>query len=92
MQAYIVYDIKERKRREVSFFHSIIHEGFFPFRDKKMWSEEEKLLPKHFTPKFEDIITPLEFKKYSFSDEEEKEILHRHLKGTYGCTRWGGVP
>lgn len=49
MQAYIVWDIKERKKREVSFFHSIVHEGFYPFREKLGWSEEEKRLPRSFS-------------------------------------------
>ena len=49
MQAYVVYDMKERKKREVSFFHTKIHEGFFPMRDKRVWSEEEKCLPKRFS-------------------------------------------
>jgi hypothetical protein len=79
MQAYIVWDIKERKKREVSFFHSIVHEGFYPFREKLGWSEEEKRLPRSFTPFFEDLLTPEEFKKYSFSEKEEKEILDKYF-------------
>jgi hypothetical protein len=75
MQAYIVWDIKERKKREISFFHSVIHEGFYPFRNKKLWNEEEKSLPLSFTPRLEDIIIPEEFSKYKYTEEEEKEIL-----------------
>ena len=81
MQAYIVWDIKERKKREVSFFHSIIHEGFFPFRDKKIWSEEEKHLPSSFSPRLEDILTPDELTKYGYTEDEEKEILREYFSG-----------
>ena len=79
MQAYLVWDIKERKKREVSFFHSVVHEGFYPFRNKKLWSKEERDLPLCFSPTFEDIITEEEFKKFDFSKEEEKEILEKYF-------------
>jgi hypothetical protein len=79
VQAYLVWDIKEKKKREVSFFHSIIHEGFYPFRNKKLWSEEERKLPSCFSPTFEDIITEEEFRKFDFSEEEEKEILEKYF-------------
>ena len=79
MQAYLVWDIKERKKREVSFFHTIIHEGFYPWREKKLWSKEERELPRNFSPTFEDILTPTEFKKFCFTEEEEKEILREYF-------------
>ena len=79
MQAYIVWDIRERKKREVSFFHSIIHEGFYPFREKGIWSKEEKALPRNFSPTFEDVLTPEEFRKFGFTEEEEKEILEEYF-------------
>ena len=79
MQAYIVWDIRERKKREISFFHCIVHEGFYPWRDKKLWSKEEMSLPETFIPMFEDILSPHEFEKYGFSEEEEKEIIRMYF-------------
>jgi hypothetical protein len=84
MQAYIVWDIKARKKREVSFFHSVIHEGFYPFKDKKIWSEEEKHLPMSFMPRLEDVLIHDEFAKFGYTEEEEKEIIDTyfsHLEG-----------
>ena len=81
MQAYLVWDLRKRKKREVSFFHSVVHEGFYPFKDKKIWTSEEKGLPAVFTPRLEDILTPIEFSKFGFSEEEEKEILAEHFSG-----------
>ena len=34
MRAYRVYDLKERKFREVSFYFSIISEGFYPRKEE----------------------------------------------------------
>lgn len=79
MQAYIVWDLKERKKREVSFFHCVVHEGFYPMRNKITWTEEEKDLPSSFYPTIEDILTPEEFRKYEFTEKEEKEMLKRYF-------------
>ena len=79
MQAYIIWDINARKKRAVSFFHTIIHEGFYPFREKGIWSREEKELPRNFSPSFEDILTPKEFEKFGFTKEEEEEILREYF-------------
>ena len=56
MQAYIVWDIVAKKKREVSFFHTIVHEGFFPYRDKKIWRKEDKDLPISYSPRLEDFL------------------------------------
>ena len=63
----------------MSFFNTIVHEGFYPFRNKNFWSREEKELPKCFSPTFEDVLTPEEFKKFGFTEEEEKEILSEYF-------------
>ena len=78
MQAYVVWDIKHRKKRDVSFFHCVVHEGYFPLQDKGNWGESGEV-PKYFSPRWEDIKTPADLKVYQFIDEEEKEILERFL-------------
>ena len=75
MYAYRVWDIAERKTREVSFFHSVVHEGFYPFLDKGKWPEPESELPSSFFPTFEDTLVPEEFKKFSFSEEACLDIF-----------------
>jgi len=46
MQAYVVWDIKHRKKRDVSFFHCVVHEGYFPLQDKGNWGESGEV-PKY---------------------------------------------
>jgi hypothetical protein len=41
MRAYRVWDIEKRKTREVSFYFSVVSEGFYPFRDKGNWPVEK---------------------------------------------------
>ena len=72
---------QREKKEEVSFFHSVIHEGFYPFRNKKHWSTEEKDLPSTFSPRLEHLLVSSEFEKFGFSEEEEKEILREHFSG-----------
>ena len=82
MQAYNVWHIEKRQKKEVSFFHCVIHEGFYPFRNKKNWKESDNELPHTFSPRLEDMLVEEEFKKYGFSEEEEKEILSMYFPKT----------
>src|SRR6185437_4158606 len=82
MQGYLVWDLKEKKKREVSFFHTVVHEGFFPFRERK---EEREKDPHTFTPTYEDILTPHEFMKFRFTEEEERDLIATHFGS------WGGA-
>jgi hypothetical protein len=61
MQGYIVWDIKKRKEKEISFFHTIIHEGYYPWKNRSTWGEEEKALPATFFPTAKDITNEEEF-------------------------------
>ena len=56
------------KKREVSFFHTIVHEGFFPYRNKKIWRKEDKDLPISYSPRREDFLVDSELKKYGFTE------------------------
>ena len=47
MQAYIVWDIEKEKKRDVSFFHTIVHEGFYPLGTRV--ARKEKEAPGSFT-------------------------------------------
>jgi len=68
MQAYVVWDIKDKKKREVSFFHCVVHEGYHPFQDKKNWGEDGEV-PRNFSPIWEDIKSPADLKGKRFSRE-----------------------
>ena len=77
MNAYKVWDLKEKKVREVSFYFTVVSEGFFPFKNKKNWPEEEEKEPTSFFPTFETFLRGEEWKLFRFSPEEEKDAL-RH--------------
>ena len=73
MYGYRVWDISERKTREVSFFHSVVHEGFFPFLDKKKWPEPDTELRSSqlsktlwFRANFKSFLSPKKKKKISW--------------------------
>src|SRR6185437_6259302 len=44
MQAYVVWDIEQEKKREVSFYHTIVHEGFYPFRLRERKRKKHQVL------------------------------------------------
>ena len=42
MPAYRVYDLSKRRVARIPFAQLISHEGHFPFRDRSLWSDEDK--------------------------------------------------
>jgi len=76
-RAYRVWDIEARKAREISFYFCVISEGFFPLKEKKHLPFEREEAPTSFFPTFESFLKPEEWKKYGFTEEEEKELLKK---------------
>src|SRR4051812_2555657 len=52
----------------------IIHLGI-----KKTWRDEDKTLPHTFHPTLEDMLSPTEWKKYEYTEEEENELIERYF-------------
>ena len=72
MNAYKVWDLKEKKVREVSFYFTVVSEGFFPFKNKKNWPEEEEKEPTSFFPTFETFLRGEEWKLFRFRRKKKK--------------------
>ena len=45
MPAYRVYEFESDKVRKIPFVQLVTHEGHYPFRDAKLWRDEDKELP-----------------------------------------------
>ncbi len=75
MAAYRVFDFNPRgKIRKIPFAQIVTHEGHFPFRDGKQWTEEEKDLPESFIPSVVARSDPGEWSRYDFNDDEKSEL------------------
>jgi hypothetical protein len=58
--AYHIWDLEARKIKEVSFYFTVVSEGFFPFRDRKNWPDPDVNFPFSFYPTFESLLRPEE--------------------------------
>jgi hypothetical protein len=75
MPAYRVFDFEQRgKMRKIPFAQVVSHEGHYPFKDWSRWTDEEKNLPQSFVPSIEAHEDGSEWKRFRFSEEEEKEL------------------
>jgi len=74
MPAYRVYDLQQGTIKKIPFAQVITHEGHFPFRSRANTSSEKKELPLRFIPNIEAFGDPLEWLKYGFEEQEEKEL------------------
>ena len=74
MPAYRVYDFDSGKVRRIPFVQLVTHEGHYPFRDAKMWRDEDRELPVSFLPTEEVCDSPEEFERYQFAEPEMTEI------------------
>ena len=63
------------KNAKISFYFCVISEGFFPFKEKKNWPSKEGEEAKTFFPTFQSLLLPEEWKKFSFTEEEEAKLL-----------------
>src|SRR6185437_8061867 len=77
MQAYVVWDIEQEKK---SFYHTIVHEGFYPFRDKQVARKEKEEAPGSFKVSYEELLAPGELEKFHFSDKEKEEREEKQRK------------
>src|SRR3954471_868509 len=68
---------KESKIREVSFYFTVVSEGFFPFKIRKNWPDQEEKEPINFYPK--TFLNKEEWQLFRFTPEEEKEILKKRM-------------
>ena len=68
---------KRKKIKEVSFYFSVVSEGYFPFLNKQNWPDREEVTPLNFYPTLESFLLNDEWKKYDFSEEEEQDILQK---------------
>ena len=53
-----------------------MHEGFYPFRDKKVARKEKEEAPGSFTVSDEELLVPGELEKFHLT---EKEIIEKHF-------------
>ena len=56
-----------------------MHEGFYPFRDKKVARKEKEEAPGSFTVSYEELLVPGELEKFHLTEKEEKEIIEKHF-------------
>ena len=73
MCAKRVWDIEKRKRRDISFVFTFVHEGFFPFQNKKNWPEASEGVPIKFYPTREAVLDE-ELGRFGFDRGEEEEV------------------
>lgn len=79
MCAYKVWDVENKKNRDVSFAFSFVHEGFFAFRNWKDWPEPpEKTLIK-FYPSRVSALDEREWGIFEFDLEEEEDIASQNI-------------
>ena len=88
MDAYRVWDFANKKVRVVSFYYTVCHEGYYPFKDRSNWPPDAELLPSCFAPSIGSALDDQEWFAYDFDDEDADEVLshlplpeHFHDKG-----------
>jgi hypothetical protein len=78
-RCYRVWDIDNRKIRDISFNFCVISEGFFPFRSRRVRvSEKKEEEPLSFFPTLQTLLEEKEWKKFDFSEEEERIVLEKN--------------
>ena len=73
MPAYKIYDFESRKKREVSFTMTFIHEGYYPYKS----IPEKDDVPLTFFPTREAALDQNEWKRYGYDQAEENEAWHQ---------------
>jgi len=74
MPAYRVLEIPARAVRVIPFVQLVSHEGHYPFRDTKVWKDEEKALPISFMPSREAELDADEWTRYDFAKKHIDEL------------------
>ena len=72
-----MYDFESRKKREVSFTMTFIHEGYFPYKEamkEKAVDLSSEVDPVTFFPTREAVLDEDELKSYGFTSAEQDEV------------------
>jgi hypothetical protein len=69
MPAYRVWDLGQRKIKQVSYNFTICHEGYYPFKEKANWPPESVHEPVYFSPRCSEVISRQDLEKYDFDEE-----------------------
>ena len=75
MAAYRVWNFRKRKLCNIPFSQVVTHEGHYPFKDYKLWGDEDKELPISFAPVDGEGLEEDEWDKYKYTDEENAYLL-----------------
>ena len=74
-RAYRIWDLGDKKVRVISYNFCVFSEGFFPFKNRSRWPDKPEVFPKYFFPTFEAFMDREEWRRFDFSEGEEKEII-----------------
>ena len=77
MPAYRIWDLQAKTIRCVSYNFTICHEGYYPFRDKKLWPEICLADPVNFSPIIDGVLRTTDWRKFAFDDEDSNEIFRQ---------------
>lgn len=74
----------KQKVYNVSYGFVIVHEGFFPFRNKKVWESSFMTDPVTFYPTTDAFLVEKEWKNYDFDKKHTREILESGALAEHG--------
>lgn len=75
MPAYRVWNFSTRKVCMVSYNFTVAHEGYYPFKDKSVWTPDWETLPESFTlPEGVSVDSDV-WKSFDFDEEDASEAL-----------------
>ena len=72
---YRVWDLQQRCIKLCAYNFVILHEGYYPFKDKNNWVPEFFDDPASFAPTFGGVLTMPEWRKYHFDKDDIEEVL-----------------
>ena len=75
MSAYKIWDLEKKKKREISFAFTYVHEGFFPFLKKEDWPSPPEEETVKFFPTREALLDKRELGIFDFDREELEDVL-----------------
>jgi hypothetical protein len=84
MPAYRVWDLLEKKIRNIAYNFCIAHEGYYPFRDKTNWPSEF-VKPTRFYPDELSVRDAEEWAAFDFDDEDATDCRCDTKCYTCGC-------
>ena len=72
-----MWDLVEKKIRIVSYNHTVAHEGFYPFKEKRHWPEGTMADPISFYPTMDSILDSKCWEAYGFDEGHAVEVLKK---------------